>query len=200
MPSFQSEMEYACLTKTHFVHAVKLASDGSRTLYNLKNGPKIAFKNSEHILQNGLNVQIFGEELWEDTEAMLALMTEDNKNADICMRENEIQIMGMVDNAVKQQRAEGLEITEGTLLTMLKKRGVNTWKDDHLKALIFFTIAIDCKIGDQFLLRMCSLHHHSHFDFYHTVHEQHKQHEHHNMHSSTDYIRTYLRTKVADLS
>ena len=151
MPAFSSEMDCALLTKTHFVHAIKLATEGSRTLYNLPNGPKVAFKNSQHVLEEGVSVQLFSEELWDDPDAMLALMTEDNKNADICMKENEIQVMGQVAELIKGV-PKGTEVTEGRLLTALQKRGVNAWTTEHLKGLIFFTQTIDPKIGDQFLL------------------------------------------------
>jgi len=34
MPRFSSEIQYVCASKTHFVHAQKLAKEGTRTLFN----------------------------------------------------------------------------------------------------------------------------------------------------------------------
>ena len=39
MPRFSSKIKYVCITKTHFVHAHKLAKDGTHTLYNRGEDP-----------------------------------------------------------------------------------------------------------------------------------------------------------------
>jgi hypothetical protein len=37
MPKFSPDIQYVCVTKTHFVHALKLMKDGGRTVFNLDN-------------------------------------------------------------------------------------------------------------------------------------------------------------------
>ena len=44
MPSFNPEMEYVCVAKTHFTHACKLAMNGSTHLFNKPDQPKVRFQ------------------------------------------------------------------------------------------------------------------------------------------------------------
>ena len=48
MPKFSPEMKFACLSRTHFTHALKLNSDGARTLYNEEAGAVIASASVDH--------------------------------------------------------------------------------------------------------------------------------------------------------
>ena len=150
MPKFSEGMTLACISKTHFTHAIKLAADGGRTLYNLQDGAAIKFKNSDSIFTDGLTIQIFGEQLWYDTEALAALMSEDNKDSEVCMREDEIQIQGVIAD-VYQKFPKEEEVSVEAVLRQIKKRGMSGRKDEKLTPLIKWTMSIPQSIGDHFL-------------------------------------------------
>ena len=78
MPRFSPEMKFACLTRTHFTHACKLNSDGARKLYNEEAGALIDFNDNQEIrkiMEEGVKVTIYKEEMWDDMEAIYALMS-----------------------------------------------------------------------------------------------------------------------------
>ena len=150
MPKFSEEMTLACISKTHFTHAIKLAADGGRTLYNQQDGAAIKYKNSDGIFTDGLAIQIFGEQLWYDTEALAALMCEDNKDSEVCMREDEIQIQGVIAD-VYQKFPKEEEVSVEAVLRQIKKRGMSGRKDEKLTPLIKWIMAIPQSIGDHFL-------------------------------------------------
>ena len=49
MPRFSSEIQYICVSKTHFVHCHKLAKDGNRYLFNDASGsqPSIVWQKDD---------------------------------------------------------------------------------------------------------------------------------------------------------
>ena len=106
MPQFSPCMTLAALTKTHLTHAAKLFQDGNRYLFNDnkkllrvdphdKEGTKI-------VEEEGILCCVYGEELWDDTEALHAIMDMDNENADVEMAEDEIQAQGRLDQVIKR--------------------------------------------------------------------------------------------------
>ena len=155
MPKFAEDMTLACISKTHFTHAIKLAADGGRTLYNLQDGAAIKFKNSDDVFTDGLAIQVFGENLWYDTEALAALMSEDNKDSEVCMREDEIQIQGVIAEVYKAYPKDE-QVSFDTMLRQIKKRGMSGRKDEKLLPLIKWTMSIPQSIGDHFLSRLRS--------------------------------------------
>ena len=155
MPKFAEDMTLACISKTHFTHAIKLAADGGRTLYNLQDGAAIKFKNSDDVFTDGLAIQVFGEKLWYDTEALAALMSEDNKDSEVCMREDEIQIQGVIAEVYKAYPKDA-EVSFENMLRQIKKRGMSGRKDEKLLPLIKWTMSIPQSIGDHFLSRLRS--------------------------------------------
>jgi hypothetical protein len=90
MPRYSPEIKYICLTKTHFVHAQKLANDGNRSLLN-QGKIDIVLRDDDtdgHAIQtHGPLCVIYDSKLFEDQEAMLALASQDNLNADVQMAE-----------------------------------------------------------------------------------------------------------------
>ena len=103
MPKYSNSMRFALLSKTHFTHANKLVRDGNRTVFNEGKVPLIydeSNKEGARILEDGVLCCVYREELWEDAEAMLALMNADNDDADIEMGEDEVQALGRVDQAI----------------------------------------------------------------------------------------------------
>ena len=121
MPAYSPNMAYACLTHTHFTHAMKLG-EGGGTLFNDKRIPIIYKPTAEQqaISENGVLAVVYGEELWDDREALVRLMLGDNLNAAVQVGEDEVQAFGRVDRIVveftekhKEKTAAGSQPTVG---------------------------------------------------------------------------------------
>ena len=96
-----NEGKYFCLlTKTHFVHAHKLAKDGNHTLFGKEKGKRIQWtandREGQEILQYGPTCCIYREGLFGDTGALKSLAIEDNLNAQIQMGDDEMAAFGRV--------------------------------------------------------------------------------------------------------
>ena len=99
LPTCGKNIQFGILTKTHFTFATKLALDGGRTLFD-DGHMAIKFQTGDEegqfILQDGPLCVVYEADLLEDAEAMGAVMTEDNLNADVQHGEEEIQAFGRV--------------------------------------------------------------------------------------------------------
>jgi hypothetical protein len=95
--AFSPTMEYVCASKTHFVHAQKLASCGTRSLFN-KGETAIRWQPTDgegaEILKHGPLCAIYDSSVYADVDAVLALSSDDNLNAHVQMAEDEMQAFG----------------------------------------------------------------------------------------------------------
>ena len=92
LPQFSSNIKYVCLAMQHFVHAHKLAKEGSRTLYNgvpgrLLNGEphtQIAWSEADseaaEILEQGPLCVIYVPDLFYESEMAIEIAVADNSN------------------------------------------------------------------------------------------------------------------------
>ena len=81
MPRFSSKIRYVCMTKTHFVHAHKLAKDGTHTVYNTGEDPvrwQDADTEGAQIIEHGPLCAIYSSRLLQDIDAARALASEEN--------------------------------------------------------------------------------------------------------------------------
>jgi len=81
MPRFSSKIRYVCLTKAHFVHAHKLAKDGTHTLYNKGEDPirwDDADTEGAQIIEHGPLCAMYSRRMFKDIEAADAVADEDN--------------------------------------------------------------------------------------------------------------------------
>ena len=81
MPRFSSKIRYVCITKTHFVHAHKLAKDGTHTLYNRGEDPirwQDADTEGAQIIEHGPLCAMYSRRMFKDIEAADAVANEDN--------------------------------------------------------------------------------------------------------------------------
>ena len=99
LPKFSPNIKYVCGSKTHFVHAQKLARDGRHTLFNDYN-TAVKWRDDDveghTIIAQGPVCAIYTRELFEDNAAMEALSSEDNLNAGVQLGEDEMQAYGRV--------------------------------------------------------------------------------------------------------
>ena len=162
MPKFSQTMRYACLSKTHFTHANKLARDGNRSIFNEgKIHIKYDVDNVEGnmILEDGVLCCVYRSELLDDPEALQAIMDADNDDADIEMGEDEIQAQGRVESALKQclaQERESQSLSVGEVFEVMKRAGLRAFTEDDTKALIQFRLSLSAGVAHCF--RSCVFH------------------------------------------
>ena len=101
MPRYSPNMEYVPIGKNHFTHACKLVQDGSHVLFNRPNGKPIRFSRGDtegaEILKHGVSAVIYDKSIWEDLEAVHAIASIGNLNAQIDASEDEMQAYGRID-------------------------------------------------------------------------------------------------------
>ena len=160
MPRFSPEMKYACLTKSHFCHAMKLREDGGRYLYN--DGKTLICKQRDQegsedrlIAEQGVVAQIFKSELYNDKEAMLAIMTTDNDDADVEMGEDEIQAQGRIESAITtitKRTGTGEKPTKQNVLAYVKGSGpgLRHWSEAQFTYFIDFRLSIHPDVASVF--------------------------------------------------
>ena len=77
---------YACLKCTHFVEGQKLVAEGSRRYNDQPDGVRFVLREDDvegrMIQEKGVLAIVYSEALWTDTAALLAVMREDNLDAD----------------------------------------------------------------------------------------------------------------------
>ena len=77
MPRFSSEIRYVCITKTHFVHAQKLAKDCTHTLYNIAENDPVRWHDADtegaQIMEHGPLCAIYSKRMFKDIEAAHAV-------------------------------------------------------------------------------------------------------------------------------
>lgn len=160
MPKYSSDMCFACLTKTHFTHGVKLSEDGNRSLFNKGTIP-IQFNpagvEAKKIREDGLIVCVYSEELWKDKDAMIALMNVDNGDADVQMKEDELQFQGRLDAKIRDLEAQippkNLEGKDPVkVLAAMKAIGLRTFTSEQAAAYITFRLAQSEQTGDMFYI------------------------------------------------
>ena len=105
LPKFgDAKMVYASLKRTHFVAAHALIGHGNRMYLDQQDGPCLQLHAGDvegNIIQEeGVDAILYGEDLWYDTAAMVALMHEDYANLDIARPETEIDAFGTVHQVV----------------------------------------------------------------------------------------------------
>ena len=158
MPKFSENIKYVCLTKTHFTHAQKLALDGNRCLFN--ENPPINIRwtpedvEGATILAEGPVCQIYSSSLFDDQEAMEAMGSEDNLNANVQMGEDEMQAFGRVsehmskmpisqDAALSQaELTKQRNLIVSSVINKMEVTGLGTFNKDHWKAFILLRLQL----------------------------------------------------------
>ena len=97
---------FATLRCTHFVGAHQLIKEGSRRYLDQPAGFRLVRRDDDHegklIQSKGVAAIAYSPELWNDTAALLAVMREDNLDADVTKGENELESFGLASRVVAQ--------------------------------------------------------------------------------------------------
>jgi len=153
MPRFSPKMKYLCLSKTHFVHAQKLAKDGSRYILGAPNMPirwSDGDKEGRLITTVGILCATYDSALLSDVDACSALCNQDNLNASVVLGEDEMQAFGRVHTTL-QRMAPSQDETE--LRGNLQITGLGKFSWDDWKKFIALRLAIGAPLAS--LLQGC---------------------------------------------
>ena len=158
MPRCAADIRYVCASKTHFVHAQKLARDGSRTLFN-KGVVKIRWHEADsegaQIQEQGPLSSIYSAGLLLDLDATNALSAEDNLNASVSWGEDEMQAFGRVHEMMIRM-APSQEVSHGTVDNMIKSlqvSGLGKFSLDEWREFIALRKSLPCSIAK--ILQTC---------------------------------------------
>ncbi len=80
MPRFSPRTRYVCATKTHFVHAQKLAKEGTRYVFNKGEDPvrwQDADTEGAQIIEHGPLCSIYSKRMFNDIEAVHAVANQE---------------------------------------------------------------------------------------------------------------------------
>ena len=95
LPPASGAAQFALLGKNHLVTALKMLRIGSFTVSGT--GEAIVPPPGDAVLaaalKEGIYCDVLGEAVWSDTEAIAALLAEDNMNASVEMGTNEVEIL-----------------------------------------------------------------------------------------------------------
>ena len=108
------------------------------------------------LLDHGFNCVIYKGSLLEDPEAMKAIMTEDNLDADVRMREDTMTIFGSIDTLWSnlESRNGEKDWTLAEIMVLFKRMDTKKHDDDSIKALINFRAKLHFKIAEVFRIWM----------------------------------------------
>ena len=158
MPQCSESMCLANLTKTHFTHGCKLVHDGARTAFN-EGKVKLSFKadcvEGCKILDTGVLTCIYSDKLLLDEEALFAVMSADNENADLEMEEDELQAQGRVEMALKSS-GQSRPITVCAVLDVMRKQGLRAFSEENTKHLVTFRLSLSPAVAQCY--RTCVWH------------------------------------------
>ena len=166
MPRFSAKIQYVCARKTHFVHAHKLAIDGTRTVFSAGDEP-IRWPDSDAegklILGQGPFCALCGSNLLHDIGGTSALCSDDNLNAGVQWGEDEVQVFGRVHEMVVRLAASqgsapsqgGASPTADALITSLQVSGVGQFSCKEWKEFIAFRMSLPGVIAKT--LQTCQL-------------------------------------------
>ena len=100
---------YATLSCIHFVEAQKIITEGNRHYKDIPESLRLQLLENDTegqlIQEQGVNAIVYGEKLWEDTAALLAIMREDNLDAEIAKSETELDASGTAHSIIKELKA-----------------------------------------------------------------------------------------------
>ena len=137
---------YATLNCTHFVGAHRLILEGGRRYKGQPDGQRFRLREDDIegglIQSQGVLASVYSAKLWDDPAALLAIMREDNLDAEINMRETELDAFGTVSLVVSDLSAgfeqAGKEVTAAEVMAAVEELGYGDMaKEDWLHLVTF---------------------------------------------------------------
>ena len=122
---------------THFVHALKLATESTRSVFN-KGDVYIRWQETDtegaQIIEQGPLCALYASSLLHDIDAASALASSDNLNASAQWAEDEMQAFGRVHEMMARQ--EGIPSTMDGMIASLQVAGLGQYSIEDWKEFI----------------------------------------------------------------
>ena len=158
LPPVPDELMYANLRCTHFTQAHKLIQEGHRFyMDNPKSTPlKLHDEDTEGqmIQEKGVKARVYSEDLWYDEAALLALLREDNANAEVTKAESELDSFGTTHQIVTNM-TDGVKertlITDVAVMDKIRELGLGSLDSSQWKDLIRFRLFLKTSTADLML-------------------------------------------------
>ena len=153
---------YANLSCTHFCEAQKIVQEGSRHYRGLPQEKLLqrmeADREGALIESSGVMATVYGEGLWHDHAALMAIMREDNLDAEIAKSETELDAFGTahttISNLIEERVSDKSKIlTMDDVMKKLEETGLGNLPCEEWKHLVHFrllmpknqaTMLLDC--------------------------------------------------------
>ena len=158
---------YACINCSHFVSAQQLIKEGGRRYQDKPEGQKLQLKDDDNegklIQRKGVDAIVYSSKLWYDPTALLALMREDNLDAEIKKPETELDCFGHCNQLVQELLAgcgtHGRTVTTDEVMGMIAELGYGNMSPASWKHLVTFRLALSNAHADMLfdcLVQVCN--------------------------------------------
>ena len=158
LPGFSPDIKFACLTKNHLAHAVKLFEAGTHVLHASTDIIQARASDSQlkRAMADGLRVEVMSEDLWEDAEAMSAIIGEDNLDAATNLAANEIEVLQHVRKLADDNKnaADSRERFRHVYAAARLRFGDTAYTEDDVLALFNYSM----RVPSPLLTNLCQVH------------------------------------------
>ena len=150
---------YATLNCTHFVGAQRLILEGGRRHKDQPGGQRFRLREDDLegglIQSQGVIATVYSAELWDDPAALLAIMREDNLDAEINKGETELDAFGLVSRVVSDLAAgfeqAGKEIKAAEVMAKVEELGYGDMAEKDWQHLVTFRLFLGNAHADMLL-------------------------------------------------
>ena len=155
MPKFSESVTHVTLGGTHFTTAAKLAKEGHRTVFN-EGKIKINWSNAEAVLikTRGIMTVEYSMDLFRDPAALHHLMGEDNLNAQIQMKQDEMPMFGKVERIMRgpecRSHRDPADYDLGKVLEHVELEGVDNCTEAQIIDLVKLRATLTLQVTNVF--------------------------------------------------
>lgn len=150
---------YAILKCNHFVEACKIIKEGHRKYMDKAAGMPLQLqeddKEGKLIQEQGVTAVVYSSAMWHDDAAVLAIMREDNLDAQVAKAETELDSFGFVHkickNIAKGYEPEGGTISVKDVIAEIAKVGYGNLALENWKHLVQYRLLLSPAQGDMLL-------------------------------------------------
>ena len=150
---------YATLNCTHFVGAQRLILEGGRRYKDQPDGLRFQLREDDSegrlIQSQGVLASVYTAKLWDDSAALLAIMREDNLDAEIAKGETELDAFGHASRVVSEltvgYEQQGKVIKAEEVMAKLEEMGYGTMPAKDWQHLVNFRLFLSKAHADMLL-------------------------------------------------
>ncbi len=158
LPPHSQKARFALLSKNHLVAALKLLQIGSYTMGPSEEpiAPPPSDAPLEAAMREGIYCDVLGEGLWSDTDAVAAILAEDNLNASVEMGTNEVEILSFMgaELSVKAEESSAKARFQQIVQKARGRFGCSAFCDADFLHLHNFAV----RVPNHLLRNLCEMH------------------------------------------